>query len=367
MTATGGLLRLLCRKTELCRFYQRGACKRGAACDFAHEEQDVRTKPDLQRTKPCPALVNGQRCENPSCAFAHDTGKLRRLKPARHASGAHAAAEGTKSGVAFRAENLSVSGNCSTLGSNSSSRRSDCEASSDASADVAGSFDLDLDGCNGGLKLGLGAMDPDAGSAGTSSCASAGLRAASVWSRQTTVCGSDDGFDRQTSGGSDDGLDRQTSGGSDDGFSRQTSGQSEGDRRPVHRSERKRYKTRMCNFYVMGKCRRDECTFAHGVHELTVRGGGCEESSVPPPPRLWPQPASLHSESTECAPESPGRPTSDDDLSWAPPSEPCRSCADEGEEEDEEECRLVVVKTFLTIPERRPKEFRRSSSTPPGR
>lgn len=346
MTASGGLLRLLCRKTELCRFYQRGACKRGAACDFAHEEQDVRTKPDLQGTKPCPAMVKGQRCEDPGCSFAHDTGKLRRLRPAPHAVDARAAAEGARSGRALRAENFG--GNCSTLGSsNSSSRWSECEASSDASADCAGSFDLDLDGTR----------DPDAGSAGTSSCAS------SAWSRQTTACGSDDGFDRQTSGGSDDGFDRQTSGGSDDGFSRQTSKQSGGDRRPVHRSERKRYKTRMCNFYVMGKCRKDECNFAHGAHELTVRAGACVESGVPPPPRLRPQPASLQSESTE----SPGRPTSDDDASWAPPLEPCKSCADEGEEEDEEECRLVVVNTFLTIPERSPKELRRSSSAPPGR
>ncbi|CAK0856824.1 unnamed protein product [Prorocentrum cordatum] len=66
MSAMGRRLRLMCRKTEFCRFYRQGACKRGAACDFAHEAQDVRSKPDLQRTKSCPAQVNGQRCENPT-------------------------------------------------------------------------------------------------------------------------------------------------------------------------------------------------------------------------------------------------------------------------------------------------------------
>lgn len=363
----------------MCRFYQKGACKRGAACDFAHEE--VRAKPDLQRTKPCPALANGQPCEDPNCSFAHFTGELRRFKPSAQASDAHADAGGRRSGRASRAENPRSS--CSTVGSSSGSSRD--RASSDASADCAGVFDLDLDGCSGGLKLGLGAMDTDAGSAGTSSWATT----SSVWSRQTTACGSDGGFSRQTSGVSDGDFSRQTS---------------EGDRRPAARG---RYKTRMCSFYAMGRCRKDECTFAHGAHELSERTGGGEIScgarrtggppaeqtrprqagggarptanlsSVPPPPRLWQQPPSWLSESTECgAPGSPGLPSTDDDsASWAPPSEPStglpsssHSCADEGEEEDEEECRLVVVNTFLTILESsKPKEFRRSLSAPPGR
>ncbi|CAK0881708.1 unnamed protein product [Prorocentrum cordatum] len=79
--ATSGRLRLLCRKTELCRFFQKGACKRGSACDFAHEEQDVREKPDLKRTKVCPTVAEGLCCEDPRCPFAHDAGEVRKFKP----------------------------------------------------------------------------------------------------------------------------------------------------------------------------------------------------------------------------------------------------------------------------------------------
>lgn len=125
----GGRLRHLCRKTVLCRFFQKGACKRGSACIFAHDEQDMRTKPDLQRTKPCPTVANGQRCEDTNCPFAHFAGELRKFKPQPHVLDSEAAAP-TKKGSrrVLRVENFSS--NSSTISSTGSSGG---QASSDIS------------------------------------------------------------------------------------------------------------------------------------------------------------------------------------------------------------------------------------------
>ncbi|CAK0856821.1 unnamed protein product [Prorocentrum cordatum] len=219
-------------------------------------------------------------------------------------------------------------------------------------------------------------MGPDAGSEcsfghQTSNCGSEG-----DFGRQTTACSSEGGFNSQT-----------TACGSEDDFGRQTSCGSEGDRRPAHR---KSHKTRMCTFYILGRCRKDECTFAHGAHELSARagskgtppakqarlgpaGGGAQPTaglSSAPPPRLPPAPSWL-SEGTECAPDSPGRPSSDDGGAfWAPAPESCLGLPASrwpGAGGGEEECQLVVVNTFLTILESRPEQLRRSASTPPGR
>lgn len=225
-----GHLRRMCRKTEPCRFYQRGACKRGPACEFAHGERDLQTKPDLQRTKPCPTMANGQRCEDPNCPFAHYAGEFRKFKPELHVVGQEAA-ESTKN------------------------RISPCGlASPDASTDCTGSPSLNLDECTGSFKLSL-----DGGNADAS------------WNRQTPTC-PDSGLGRQTS---DSGFSRQVS---DRVFSRERPVCCESGQCPKH----KWHKTRICSFHLQGKCRKDGCAFAHGAHELNPRAGRGEPGARRP-------------------------------------------------------------------------------------
>lgn len=79
--------RLALRNTRLCRFFQRGACTRGAACTFAHAEADLLPAPDFSRTKMCPKL---HECEDPQCRFAHRQHELRSQGP--HAASGEKAA-----------------------------------------------------------------------------------------------------------------------------------------------------------------------------------------------------------------------------------------------------------------------------------
>jgi hypothetical protein len=311
----GGLLKKLCRKTVLCRFHQNGKCKRGSACDFAHEEQDVRTKPELQRTKPCPKVANGQPCEDPNCPFAHVAGELRSVKPQPCVLDSHAATPSKESpGHVVRAEKFSS--NSSTISSNGSSTR---EASSDIGTDSTSGSNSDFDGCKGSLEMSCDGANADAS-----------------WSRQTTTC-SDSGFSRQTS---DSGLGRQTS---DSSFMSRILACSEGIPRPEH----KKHKTRMCSFYMTGKCRKEECRFAHGDHELKSRSTK-QAQPVPSGGDTRVSPVELE--------VRPRRPT------------PQQSCAGWAEEEDEEEDRLVVVNTVLTLLGGvGPRGPRRSASAPPGR
>ncbi|CAE7629152.1 ZFP36L1 [Symbiodinium pilosum] len=74
------------KKTQLCSFWVRGACKRGAACAFAHGESQLRETPDLSKTKICKMFQTGA-CElGESCTFAHCREELRSLRPKRASS-----------------------------------------------------------------------------------------------------------------------------------------------------------------------------------------------------------------------------------------------------------------------------------------
>jgi len=73
------LLPQLCQKTKPCRFYARGMCTRGAACSYAHGDEELQSVPDLSRTKRCPALMNTGICQEPNCAFAHELDEIRRF------------------------------------------------------------------------------------------------------------------------------------------------------------------------------------------------------------------------------------------------------------------------------------------------
>jgi soluble cytochrome b562 len=66
-------------KTKMCKFYQAGMCQRGVMCGFAHSEQELHVAPDLSRTKLCPALISGNKCQNPHCRYAHRNCEVRHL------------------------------------------------------------------------------------------------------------------------------------------------------------------------------------------------------------------------------------------------------------------------------------------------
>lgn len=67
-------------KTTLCRFFLQRRCVRGAACKFAHGHIEQRAKPDLQRTKLCPKMQNGEHCGYSNCGYAHKQAERRKLQ-----------------------------------------------------------------------------------------------------------------------------------------------------------------------------------------------------------------------------------------------------------------------------------------------
>lgn len=60
-------------KTKVCSFWERGACKRGGACKYAHGYGELRNAPDLSRTAMCRSFP----CDDPECLFAHCSEELR--------------------------------------------------------------------------------------------------------------------------------------------------------------------------------------------------------------------------------------------------------------------------------------------------
>lgn len=74
----GGALSAVCQKTKLCMFYEQGHCARGHACAFAHGQDELRSVPDLSRTKLCPSLVKHGYCrKGADCRHAHSSTELR--------------------------------------------------------------------------------------------------------------------------------------------------------------------------------------------------------------------------------------------------------------------------------------------------
>mmetsp|Transcript_8080 Transcript_8080/g.9205 ORF Transcript_8080/g.9205 Transcript_8080/m.9205 type:complete len:195 (-) Transcript_8080:299-883(-) len=64
-------------KTEICKFFLEGRCESGEACSYAHEKDEVRTKPDLTRTSMCRKLLTHGACNDERCRFAHSELELR--------------------------------------------------------------------------------------------------------------------------------------------------------------------------------------------------------------------------------------------------------------------------------------------------
>jgi len=44
-------------------------------CNFAHGDEELRRKFNLERTKMC---LNGKECQDPNCRYAHEETELRR-------------------------------------------------------------------------------------------------------------------------------------------------------------------------------------------------------------------------------------------------------------------------------------------------
>jgi len=82
-SATERKLQAMCKKTQLCRFFQKGMCNRMADCHFAHTEEELRDAPDLSHTKLCRSLLNHGGCTDAHCAFAHSKVALRHVATKR--------------------------------------------------------------------------------------------------------------------------------------------------------------------------------------------------------------------------------------------------------------------------------------------
>ncbi|PHJ24361.1 uos5 s1 protein [Cystoisospora suis] len=67
-------------KTKLCPFMRQrrsgGRCSEGLDCGYAHAVEELRVAPNLQRTKWCSKVVNGQACTDPKCGYAHFAAEL---------------------------------------------------------------------------------------------------------------------------------------------------------------------------------------------------------------------------------------------------------------------------------------------------
>jgi len=64
-------------KTEMCKFFLRKNCGKGAKCAYAHSFAEVREKPNLCRTSMCRSFLQTGNCDNPDCSFAHNERQLR--------------------------------------------------------------------------------------------------------------------------------------------------------------------------------------------------------------------------------------------------------------------------------------------------
>eukprot|EP00931_Biecheleriopsis_adriatica_P083951 TRINITY_DN57644_c0_g1_i1.p1 TRINITY_DN57644_c0_g1~~TRINITY_DN57644_c0_g1_i1.p1 ORF type:complete len:261 (-),score=45.86 TRINITY_DN57644_c0_g1_i1:64-765(-) len=66
------------RFTTRCRFFALGKCDRGEDCCFAHDDAQLREKPDLFKTRMCRSYARSGRCSNgDECRYAHSREEMR--------------------------------------------------------------------------------------------------------------------------------------------------------------------------------------------------------------------------------------------------------------------------------------------------
>eukprot|EP00929_Paragymnodinium_shiwhaense_P119566 TRINITY_DN91469_c0_g1_i1.p1 TRINITY_DN91469_c0_g1~~TRINITY_DN91469_c0_g1_i1.p1 ORF type:complete len:533 (+),score=78.89 TRINITY_DN91469_c0_g1_i1:124-1722(+) len=73
-----GQRRAIYMKTKVCRFFEKGLCRKGRDCTYAHNMEEVRQLPDLRCTKLCPWMLAAGRCNDQNCRYAHHKSELRR-------------------------------------------------------------------------------------------------------------------------------------------------------------------------------------------------------------------------------------------------------------------------------------------------
>jgi len=59
------------KNTEICKHHQRGHCRFGDKCSYAHGTDELMTRPDFAKTRICAYFLAGC-CVNDNCFFAHD-------------------------------------------------------------------------------------------------------------------------------------------------------------------------------------------------------------------------------------------------------------------------------------------------------
>mmetsp|Transcript_46345 Transcript_46345/g.108595 ORF Transcript_46345/g.108595 Transcript_46345/m.108595 type:complete len:194 (-) Transcript_46345:52-633(-) len=68
------------KHTELCAFFAEGKCTRGNRCTFAHGASQLRSRPDLYKTRLCSSYMLLQQCPyGESCTHAHGEEELREV------------------------------------------------------------------------------------------------------------------------------------------------------------------------------------------------------------------------------------------------------------------------------------------------
>mmetsp|Transcript_63395 Transcript_63395/g.181918 ORF Transcript_63395/g.181918 Transcript_63395/m.181918 type:complete len:206 (+) Transcript_63395:276-893(+) len=72
-----GRVRMQCRKTRLCRFFEAEGCRRGGFCEFAHGTAEQTPLPHLRKTGFCKNLKRGTCTFGSACVFAHSRRQLR--------------------------------------------------------------------------------------------------------------------------------------------------------------------------------------------------------------------------------------------------------------------------------------------------
>lgn len=67
--------------TKMCDFFLKGKCQRGARCNFAHNKDQLQSKPDLFKTVLCVRFMSKGACKSgQSCRFAHCRDELRQVR-----------------------------------------------------------------------------------------------------------------------------------------------------------------------------------------------------------------------------------------------------------------------------------------------
>eukprot|EP00440_Ansanella_granifera_P023491 gb/GFBE01025507.1/.p1 GENE.gb/GFBE01025507.1/~~gb/GFBE01025507.1/.p1 ORF type:complete len:327 (+),score=41.15 gb/GFBE01025507.1/:1-981(+) len=75
---TNDKLKAVLQRTVLCKFFEAGTCKRGSACTFAHNSEELRIRPDLSKSRLCRVFRQHGMCpQGEACDFAHSRAERR--------------------------------------------------------------------------------------------------------------------------------------------------------------------------------------------------------------------------------------------------------------------------------------------------